>query len=404
MNPGDPLTEGWRWTTLGEVARITASNVDKKSKDDEIPIKLCNYRDVGSNRFIHANIRFMAATATEREISRNSLKIGDVLMTKDSEVGSVALVEEDIPDLVCGYHVAIMRPNYDIIDSRYLLYALEADYAQDQIRSKARGLTILGIKMGEIASVGIPLPPLAEQRRIEAALEARLAAAEQARRAALSQLNALEAMPAALLRKVFEREAKIRFWPRVEISEICIQDRSMVSIDHPEYAEIPYLGLEHVEEGTGRILVTKEQAMTSDSISNNFLFTPEHVLYGKLRPYLNKVALPEFAGRCTTEIIPLRPTHVDRRWLAWFLRREDTVAFAMRSKTGSRMPRASMRELMRLPIPLPPPEEQRRIVAELERELTAVERVRTAARERLTLAEALPGAILRRAFAPGASA
>ncbi len=162
---------------------------------------------------------------------------------------------------------------------------------------------------------------------------------------------------------------------------------------------MPYLGLEHIESGTGRILISEDEARYSESISNNFRFTSRHVLYGKLRPYLNKVALPEFEGRCTTEIIPLLSIEAEREWVAWFLRREETVEYAMRGRTGSRMPRADMSDLMRLLIPLPPIDEQRRIVADLEAGMADAERARRAAEAQLAAAEALPSAILRGAFA-----
>ena len=180
---------------------------------------------------------------------------------------------------------------------------------------------------------------------------------------------------------------------------MCVVDRKAITAEHPRYAELAYLGLEHIEAGTGRILISEDAARYSESISNNFLFTNQHVLYGKLRPYLNKVALPEFEGRCTTEIIPLLPTEADREWLAWFLRREETVEHAMRGRTGSRMPRADMPDLMRLSAYLPPIDEQRRIVADLERSMAAAERARRAAEAQLAAAEALPSAILRSAFA-----
>ena len=411
MNPGDPLADGWRWTTLGEVARITASNVDKKSKEDEIPVKLCNYRDVGSNRFIHTGINFMSATATEREISRNSLSIGDVLMTKDSEVGSVALVEEDVPDLVCGYHVAIMRPNHDIIDSRYLLYALEADYAQDQIRAKARGLTILGIKMGEIAAVGIPLPPLGEQRRIVAELETLLAAAERARRAALSQLNALEAMPAALLRKVFERDATIKSWRRVEISEIlALADNGVWGEADPNgisvlrstnfrndgTLDLSKLSIRAIDPRRqeskrlipGDIILERSGGGPAQPVGRVCLFTGdsrEHVFGNfcqRLRPK---------SEHCTSDFL--------FRYLYGFHLSGGTDQFQNRT-TGIR--NLEYKRYLEQEIPLPPLDEQRRIITALEGELAGTERARTAARERLALAEALPGAILRRAFAPGA--
>ena len=189
-------------------------------------------------------------------------------------------------------------------------------------------------------------------------------------------------------------------WRWAKLGEICTEDRSGIDNGDPEYATMPYLGLEHIESVTGRILVTEAEARLTDSKSNNFRFSPEHVLYGKLRPYLNKVALPEFAGRCTTEIIPLKPLAVDRRWLAWFLRREEVVDYAMRGKTGSRMPRTSMRDFMKLPVVVSPLDEQVRVISQLEDQLGNAERARAAAQAQLAAIDAMPAALLREIFPP----
>jgi type I restriction enzyme S subunit len=123
------------------------------------------------------------------------------------------------------------------------------------------------------------------------------------------------------------------------------------------------------------------------------------VLYGKLRPYLNKVALPDFAGRCTTEVIPLLPKpELDKTYLCWLLRRTDTVAVAMRDVTGSRMPRADMSAILKHEIPLPPLPEQRRIAAILKEQMAAVDKARAAAEARLEAVKALPAAFLRHVF------
>ena len=187
-------------------------------------------------------------------------------------------------------------------------------------------------------------------------------------------------------------------WRWATLGEVCQQERAGIAADDPKYPALPYIGLEHIEPETGRILVSEQAARASGSKSNNFRFSADHVLYGKLRPYLNKVALPEFSGRCSTEIIPLKPVETDRAWLAWLLRHEDTVEYAMMGKTGSRMPRTSMRDFLAMPVALPPLVEQQHIVTELERGFAAAEHARRAAEAQLAALDSMPAALLRNVF------
>ena len=160
----------WREVTLGDVVDLRLSSVDKKTKPNERAIRLCNYTDVYNNSFINGNMDFMAATASDREISNCSLFAGDVVITKDSEthddIGVPALVREDIPNLVCGYHLAILRPSSSELDGAYLFYALRTGKVQRQFHSYANGITRFGLRKADIGLVEIPLPPLPEQRAI----------------------------------------------------------------------------------------------------------------------------------------------------------------------------------------------------------------------------------------------
>jgi type I restriction enzyme, S subunit len=177
------------------------------------------------------------------------------------------------------------------------------------------------------------------------------------------------------------------------IGNIASEDKQIVFPNAPESKNLPYLGLENIETQTGKIL-----GYETDSVqikSNTFAFSDAHVLFGKLRPYLNKVALPDQKGRCTTEIIPLLPHGIDRKYLSFLLRTQKIIDAVMLEKTGSRMPRANMNILFNIEVSIPKSiEKQRRIAARLNSHLTEVEKARQAIETQLQETEKLANAII----------
>jgi len=138
-----------------------------------------------------------------------------------------------------------------------------------------------------------------------------------------------------------------------------------------------YLSLEHIESGTNRILA---HGLASETRSTKAVFRAGDILYGKLRPYLNKVAVPEFDGVCSTDVLVFpRSGAFESKYLMWCLSRPEVVRLADHRSAGTQMPRASWTDLAELSIPLPPLAEQRRIVEKVEALLARV----GTARERL---------------------
>ena len=197
-----PERAEWPVVALSEVVELTLSSVDKKSKPGEHPVLLCNYTDVYHHDFIQAEMDFMSATATDREIGRCSLGEGDVIITKDSEsyddIGVPALVRENIPNLLCGYHLAILRAKPGI-DGTYLFYALKTRDVQQQFHAYANGVTRYGLRKADIGLVELPLPPLDEQHAIARVLRALDDKIELNRRMS----ETLEEMARALFRSWF---------------------------------------------------------------------------------------------------------------------------------------------------------------------------------------------------------
>ncbi len=167
--------------------------------------------------------------------------------------------------------------------------------------------------------------------------------------------------------------------PIVPLGELCEVDRQGLRPDDPNESGLPFVGVEQVESNSGAFNFNAGSRVGNQR-STTFRFDERHVLYAKLRPYLNKVATPGFVGRCSTELVPLLPRDgVDREFIAFVLRRPETVDYVMSSATGARMPRADMRALMQLRVPFPPLDEQQRIVGILNR-AAMIERLRARAR------------------------
>lgn len=146
------------------------------------------------------------------------------------------------------------------------------------------------------------------------------------------------------------------------------------------HSGLPYVGLEHIESGTRKFIGSRSDM---EVLSSTFLFNPNHVLYGRLRPYLRKVLLPDFAGHCSTEIFPILPSSdLDRSYLSYWLIAESTTSAIDRLCNGARMPRANMEQALELEIPLPPLAEQKRIVALLDEAFVGIDTLSSNAKTR----------------------
>ena len=159
----------WEVRRLRTVAEMRVSNVDKHTKENEFPVRLCNYVDVYKNDRITQEMSFMKATASRDEIERFRLKQDDVLITKDSEawddIGVPALVTEPADDLISGYHLALLRPFNQMLGA-YLAWTLQSKAIAYQFHVEAKGVTRYGLTHAGIQSVNLPLPPLPEQAAI----------------------------------------------------------------------------------------------------------------------------------------------------------------------------------------------------------------------------------------------
>lgn len=154
----------------------------------------------------------------------------------------------------------------------------------------------------------------------------------------------------------------------IELGRVCRLDRRVTAASEALSKGLEFVGMEHVDPESGRI-VLGQGSRTGEGKGQAFLFDDRHVLFGKLRPYLRKIALPGQSGCASTELVPLLPdaARLDRGYLFHWVRRQHVIDALMAKNTGARMPRADMSVLLDMAIPLPPLHEQRRIVGLLDR-------------------------------------
>lgn len=181
-------------------------------------------------------------------------------------------------------------------------------------------------------------------------------------------------------------------WALEKLGDVCVLDK-----EQGLHRGLPYVGLEHIESHTARYLGSRAPLTVK---SATFRFTSEHVLYGRLRPYLNKVLAPDFEGHCSTEIYPIKPTpRLSREYLLYWLLADQTVERINATCTGARMPRADMNDVLTLEVPIPPLPEQQRIVGVLDEAFSGLATAQAHAEKNLQNARALFESHIQSVFA-----
>jgi len=169
------VPEEWNITRLKYAVDYKVSSVDKKTNENEFPVRLFNYTDVYNNNYLSNDMNLMAVSATEREISEFGVFESDILITKDSEdwrdIAKPAMIISSNPDILCGYHLAILKPDISEFRAQYLFRVLQAKSINTQFQLASSGVTRYGLPKSAIGEALIPIPPVYEQDNICLALE-----------------------------------------------------------------------------------------------------------------------------------------------------------------------------------------------------------------------------------------
>ncbi len=273
------LQDGWREVKLEDACEVIVSPVDKKTVDGELPVRLCNYTDVYYNNTIDSEIDFMTATAKPREIEKFSLFKDDVIITKDSEtpddIGVPTYVKETIDNLLCGYHLTILRPKKRTI-GKYVCYALTSQKTKYDFYRFANGITRFGLTSKSYKKIKILLPPLPEQKAIASLLEKWDTAIEKTE----ALIEAKEKRFKWLLKTLISDQQDNPEWQKMKLGEICtfeygkpLKEQDRIGYQYPVFGSNGIVGRhnEYLVAGPFIVVGRKGSAGTvSYSMSNGF--------------------------------------------------------------------------------------------------------------------------------------
>jgi type I restriction enzyme S subunit len=274
-------------------------------------------------------------------------------------------------------------------EPKYLYYYLKS--IRKQVISDAYGGAQPHISQAYVKDLQIPLPPLPTQQKIASILDA----ADTLRQKDKALLAKYDELTQSLFLDMFgDPVSNSKGWVKVELKSLCSFKKKSIKPEDIVQGE-NYVALDSIEKVTGKI-TTLYNVDKGELKSNKFWFDNSYILYGKLRPYLNKVALPDFEGVCSTDIIPIQPIHnkSNRLFITSLLRHNSFVAFADERSSGANLPRISPTEIEKYSTINPPFELQNQFAERVK----AIEIQKALAQASLDKSEELFDSLLQKAF------
>ena len=335
------------------------------------------------------------ASINDESFSDFYLKENDILMShinSVSHLGKVALVNGIEKKVIHGMNLLCLKADENKINPEYSYYFFKSPEFRSKIkRITKKSVNQASFNISNLKNIEIPLPPLPDQLHIASILSKAENLIAQ-RKESICLLD--DFLKSTFLEMFGDPVRNERGWDIGKFKDLAVLDRKQV-LPSEFTNEDFYIGLEDIEKETGNIIKTSSEN-AEDLKSSKFRFTPNHILYAKLRPYLNKVALPSQAGICSTDIFPVLPLQEkSNRFFICYLMRSKPFVTEMHSKSsGANLPRASASVIENFKTYQPPIELQTQFAQIVEK----TEAIKTQYQQSLQELENLYGSLSKKAF------
>lgn len=294
-------------------------------------------------------------------------------------------------DGICSGDITVIRARPGKLLPELLPFIIQNDDLFDFAVGRSDGSLSPRVKWENLANYTFELPTLTEQKKLAEVLWA-ISDTIQAYQDLLTKTE--ELVQARFVEMFGDLKTNPKGWPVVSFPEFAEIDSRMTT-DYEKYADYPHVGIDSIEKGTGA-LKGYRTVREDGVISGKYIFTPQHIIYSKIRPNLNKVALPDFDGLCSADAYPILPNrnNCDRVFLATVLRSEYFLKYILQFSSRTNLPKVNRKEIVGFCMPLPPIELQQQFAAfaaQADQSKSALQRTITSLQEtkRSLAAEAL---------------
>lgn len=271
----------------------------------------------------------------------------DILISVRAPIGALNFAKEEC---CIGRGLAALTPDRSRVSLEFIYWLLKGKNAE--LNSKGTGSTFKAISRKVLEEIMVPAIDFDKQHEYAEILE-KIYSVIQKRK---EELSALDNLIKARFVELFGLPvSNTKGWKTEQMGEVAPAINYKGEFDD----EVWLLNLDMVEAQTGRILdylVVSEEEVGNSTCT----FDTSNVLYSKLRPYLNKVVIPDRCGYATSELVPLQPvkTKINREYLAFMLRSDEFVNMINEKVAGAKMPRVPMGDFRKFDVPVPPMELQ----------------------------------------------
>ena len=343
-----------------------------------------------------------------KDRERLALRYGDVLVCEGGDIGRTAMWRKDLSECYYQNHLhRLRRKDHQTCPEFFVLWMETAFQFLKLYGGAGNRTTIPNLSSSRLKEFKFPLPPLPEQKKIASVL-AKTQRAVELQEAILANVRELKKSLMHRLLTNGLRGEKLKqtkmgkvpvSWEVIPFSQGVAVKQGQVDPTQSPFNEMLHIGSENIESGTGRLInfrTNKELGISS----GNYHFTPDDVLYSKIRPYLKKAALPTFEGTCSADMYPLKA--IDNQFHRGFLfhlllgDRFSKEAISFQERTG--IPKINRAQLGAILLPKPPLSEQveiAHILQTLDEKLTVHESKKAAMQDlfKTTLNQLMTGAV-----------